>query len=159
MNFLDIEINEKIFKNLIVAGIVFVIVYLAITMSSLLILRSYTLGATTTVNDENIKTHIDVLEVSSKKIEIAGYAYKENEEIRTVNSNYVIKHQESGKMYMMKTKMVENKNVEDEMYTLGGLHAQSLLVGVPKGQYQIFVLYKNNNEDILADTLITFEVK
>ncbi len=159
MEFLDIEIDEKIFKRLIIIAIIFIIVYMAFTMSSLLIFKSYTLGPNTTVNDDEIRTHIDILEPKGKKVEIAGYAYKEGEEIKTVNSSYVIKHQDTGKMYLMKTQMEENRNVEDEKYTLGGMHAQCLLIGIPKGQYQIFVLYRNNNEDILADTLITFEIK
>lgn len=159
MKFLDIEINEKMFKKLITIAIIFIIVYMAFTMSSLLIFKSYALGSNTSTNDEEIRTHIDILEPSSKKIEIAGYAYKEGDEIQTVNSNFVIKHQESGKMYLMRSKMYENTNVEDEKYALGGLHAQCLTIGIPKGQYQIFVLYRNNNEDILADTLITFELK
>lgn len=159
MKFLDIEIDGKIYKRLIIIAIVFIIVYMAFTMSSLLIFKSYTLGPNTSVNDEDIRTHIDILEPSSKKLEIAGYAYKEGEEIKTVNSNFVIKHQETGKMYLMSSKMYENKNVEDEKYMFGGIHAQCLTIGIPKGQYQIFVLYRNNNEDILADTLITFEIK
>ena len=159
MKFLDIEMNEKLFKKLMIAAIVLIVVYMAFTMSSLLIFKSYTLGSNTSVNDEKIRTHIDILEPSSKKIEIAGWAYKEGEAIKTVNSNFVIKHQETGKMYMMKSKMYKNTNIQEEMYQLGGLHAQCLTIGIPKGQYQILVLYQNNSENILADTLITFEVK
>lgn len=159
MKFLDIEIDEKLFKKLIIVAIVFIIVYMAFTMSSLLIFKSYTLGPNTSVNDEEIRTHIDILEPSSKKLEIAGWAYKDGEEIKTVNSNFVIKHQETGKMYLMKSKMYKNTNLQEEMYQLGGLHAQCLTIGIPKGGYQILVLYRNNNEDILADTLITFEIK
>ena len=160
MKFLDIEINENMFKKLIIAAIVFIIVYMAFTMSSLLIFKSYTLGPNTTVNDDEIRTHIDILEgTNGKKLEIAGWAYKEGDEIKTVNSNYVIKHKETGKMYLMRTKMETNKNVKEEMYQLGGLHAQCLNIGIPKGEYQIFVLYRNNDEDILSDTLITFELK
>ena len=159
MKFLDIEIDEKMFKKLIIVAIIIIIVYMAFTMSSLLIFKSYALGPNTSVNDEEIRTHIDILEVSKKKLEIAGWAYKEGDKIETVNSNYVIKHQETGKMYLMRSKMEQNTNVEEKMYELGGLHAQCLLIGIPKGEYQILVLYRNNDEDILADTLITFEVK
>ena len=158
MKFLDIEINEQIFIKMIISIIVFIVIYMAFTMSSLLIFKSYTLGPNTSVNDELIRTHIDILEPSSKKIEIAGWAYKEGEEIQKVNSNFVIKHQDTGKMYLMKSKMYRNTNITEEMYQLGGLHAQCLTLGIPKGQYQIMVLYRNNNEDILADTLITFEI-
>ena len=159
MKFLDIEIDEKLFKKLIVVGIVFIIAYMAFTMSSLLIFKSYEIGSNTSTKDEQIRTHMDILEVSGKKLELAGWAYKEGEKIEKVNSSYIIKHLESGKMYRMRTQMEKNPNVKDIGYELAGIHAQCLLLGIPKGKYQILVLYRNNNEDILADTLINFEVK
>lgn len=159
MKFLDIKIDEKMFKKLIIIAIVFIIVYMAFAMSSLLIFKTFKLSETTSVNDEDIITHIDVLEPEGKKLEIAGYAYKEGEQIETVNSSYIIKHQESGKMYRMRTQMEINKNVEDIGQAYSGLHAQCLLLGIPKGEYDILVLYRNNDEDILADTLISFEIK
>lgn len=154
MDFLDIEINEKMFIKLIIISIVLVIVYLAFTMSSILIFKSYTLGPNTSVNDENINTHIDVLEHDNKKIEIAGWAFKEGEPITSVNSNYVLKNQDTGKMYLMRTQMEENINIEEEEYKLAGIHAQCLLWGIPKGKYDIYVLYRNGTEDILANTLV-----
>lgn len=159
MKFLDIEIDEKLFKKIIIGCVIFIVIYMAFTMSSLLIFKSYTLGPNTSVNDEDINTHIDVLEISRKKLEIAGWAYKEGEKIEKVNCSYVIKNQDTGKMYLMRTKMEKNKNISDEGYEDAGIHAQCLLFGIPKGKYQILVLYRNNNEDILADTLIPFEIK
>ena len=101
-----------------------------------------------------INTHIDVLEPKGKKIEIAGWAYKEGDEISTVNANYVLKHQETGKMYLMRTQMEENINLSDPEIKQAGLHAQCLLFGIPSGRYDICVLYQNGEEDILANTSI-----
>ena len=101
MNFLDIEINEKLFIKILICLVAIVIVFLAITMSSLLVFKSYTLGPNTTVVDEEgvINTHIDLFETDGKKIEIAGWAYKEGlKEMGTVNANYVLKNQETGKI-------------------------------------------------------------
>lgn len=162
MEFLNIEINEKLFIKILAVSIIMVIVYLAFTMSSLLIFKSYTLGPNTSVNDENINTHIDLLEPSPKKnpkkLEISGWAYKEGEAIGTVNSNYVLKNQETGKMYLMRTQMEENINIKEEEHKMAGLHAQCLLFGIPKGMYDIYVLYQNDGEDILAFTLISVEL-
>lgn len=159
MDFLDIEITESLVKKLIIASLVLLIIYLAFTMSSLLVFKSYTLGPDTSVNGEEINTHIDLLEPEGKKIEISGWAYKEGEEIGKVKCNYVLKNQETGKMYLMRTKMEENINLlNDEEHKMGGLHAQCLKFGVPKGWYDIYVLYQNDGEDILAFTLISVEL-
>lgn len=159
MDFLDIEINEAVFKKVIIASVILLVIYLALTMSSLLVFKSYTLGADTSVNGEDINTHIDLLEPDGKKIEISGWAYKEGEEIGNVNCNYVLKNQETGKMYLMRTKMEENINLlDDEEHKMAGLHAQCLKFGLPKGWYDIYVLYQNDGEDILAFTLISVEI-
>lgn len=152
MDFLDIEITEKRYIKILIVLIILVIIYLALTMSSLLIFKSYSLGPNTSVNDELINMHIDMLDAKGKKIEIAGWAYKEGDKITTVNANYVLKHQETGKMYLMRTKMEENINLEDPDVKLAGLHAQCLLFGIPSGRYDICVLYQNAEEDILANT-------
>ena len=102
--------------------------------------------------------HIDLLKPGGMKLEIAGWAYKEEEPITTVNSNYVLKHQETGKMYLMRTKMEENINLENEDVKMAGLHARCLLIGIPKGKYDIYVLYQNGEEDILANTLINVDI-
>ena len=158
MDFLDIEINEKLFIKILIVCIVLVIVYLAFTMSSLLIFKSYTLGPSTSVNDEGINTHIDLLEHDDKKIEISGWAYKEDAPIGKVNCNYVLKHQETGKMYLMRTQMEENINIQEEEHKMAGIHAQCLLFGMPKGMYDIYVLYQNDSKDILSFTLISVEL-
>jgi len=158
MEFFDIEINEKSYIKILIISIILIIVYLAFTMSSLLIFKSYTLGPNTSVNDEGINMHIDVLETVGNKLEIAGWAYKEGDKITSVNSNYVIKHEETGKMYLMRTQMEENINLSDPDIKLAGIHARCLLIGIPKGRYDIYVLYQNGEEDILADTLIHVDI-
>lgn len=158
MEFLNIEITKTRFIRILIVSIILVIVYLAFTMSSLLIFKSYKLGPNTSVDDREINTHIDLLEHDGKKIEIAGWAYKEGEPIGTVNCNYVLKHQETEKMYLMRTQMEENINITEDEHKMAGLHAQCLLLGIPKGWYDIYVLYQNDSEDILSFTLISVEL-
>ena len=166
MNFLDIEINEKLIVKILIVSVAFVITYLAFTMSSLLVFKSYKLGPNTSVTsiepqnatefvpDGEISAHIDLLEVDSKKIEIAGWMFIEGQELKTFNSSFVHKNQETGKMYLMRTQMEDNINLVEEEHKPYGIHAQCLLAGIPKGRYDIYVLYRNNNEDMLVNTLI-----
>lgn len=161
MEFLNIEITEARFKKILIVCAILLVIYLALTMSSLLIFKSYKIGPNTTVSNEGMNMHIDLLEGAEegKKLEIAGWAYKEGEKIDVVNSNYVLKNQETGKMYLMRTKMEKNVNITEPEYKMAGLHAQCLLLGMPKGMYDIYVSYQNNHEDILAFTLISVEIK
>lgn len=160
MEFLNLEIDKATFIKILVCFLVLIVIYMMLTMSSLLIFKSYTLGANTEVVEERVlNTHIDILEPEGKKVEIAGWAYKEGESLGTVNSNYVLRHKETGKMYLMRTKMVENGNIQDEEYRLAGMHAQCLLLGAPSGWYDILVLYQNAENDILTPTLIEVEIK
>ena len=158
MDFLNFEINEKTYLRILITFIIILVVFLALLFSSLLVFNSYKLGPNTSVNDEDINTHIDLLENDGKKLEISGWAFKEGEEIGIVDCNYVIKHQETGKMYLMRTQMEENINITEEEHKMAGIHAQCLLFGLPKGWYDIYVLYRNDSQDILANTLISVEV-
>ena len=158
MDFLDFEIDKKSFIKLLIIFGILIIAFLALKMSSLLIFTSYKLGPNTSVNDEFINTHIDILEKDGKKLEIAGWAFKEGEAIGVVNCNYVIKNQETGKMYLMRTQMEDNINIVEEEHKKAGIHAQCLVFGIPKGWYDIYVLYRNDGEDILANTDISVEI-
>ena len=160
MEFLNIEINEKFFIKILVISIALVITYMAFTMSSLLIFKSYTLGPNTSVTsiepehstefvpEGKISAHIDLVEVDKKKIEIAGWMFVEGQELKTFNSSFVLKNQETGKMYLMRTQMEDNINLVDEEHKPYGIHAQCLLFGIPKGRYD------NYDEDMLVNTLI-----
>lgn len=170
MDFLDIEIDEKLYIKLLIISIVLVIVFLGLTMSSILMFKSYTLGPNTEVSsidadnakedvpDGEYSAHIDLLEHDGQKLEIAGWMFKQGEKIETFNSSYVLKNQETGKMYLMRTQMEENINLVEEEHKRAGLHAQCLLVGLPKGVYDIYVLYRNNGEDMLISTLVPVEL-
>ena len=128
-------------------------------MSSLLVFKTYTIGAETTVVDENLDTHIDLLESDNKKIEISGWAFMRGEPIKKVNSSYILKNKDTGKMYKMRTKMEDNINITEEEHKKAGMHAQALLWWIPKGSYDIYVHYQNDGHDILSYTLISTEIK
>ena len=59
MNFLDIEIDEALFKKLVIASLVLICIYMAFTMSSMLVFKTYTLGA----NIVHAFQHLHILSV------------------------------------------------------------------------------------------------
>ena len=153
----SITMTKSLYIKILVASIILLVIYLAFVMSSFLFIKPYTLGAETSVDDQKIITHIDVLEKDGKKLEIAGYAYEDGVPLETINSSFIIKNQETGKMYRMRTQMEDNINVPEE-YSSAGIHAQCFLFGIPKGTYDIYVLYQNNDNNILTYTLISFDI-
>lgn len=151
---LDIEVNQKNYIKILGICILIVFIILVFCYFSLLTYKTYTLEEETIVADifeQDMNTHIDVLEKHGKKVEIAGWAYKENETIRSIDSNYVLKNQETGEMYILRTKNEDNINVPEE-YEMSGIHSRFLLGNMPSGRYDIYVLYKNNNNNILSKT-------
>lgn len=172
MGFLDREIDKSLYIKILILSVVIIVVYLALTMSSLLICKSYTLGPNTevisiepvnnveSVPEGELSAHIDLIEheKNGKTIEISGWAFRQDAELKSINCSYVLKHQETGKMFLMRTQMEDNINLVEEEHKKAGLHARSLVLGMPKGAYDIYVLYHNNGEDILAFTLISFEL-
>ncbi len=160
MNLLNLEVSKKGYIKILCFCILLVIIILIGYYFSLLTYKSYNQEEDTIVadiNEQDMNVHIDILEIQGKKIEIAGWAYKENEKIKTINSNYVLKNQETGKMYILRTRYEENINVPEE-YKISGLHTRFILGNLASGRYDIYVLYKNNNNNVLAKTGVYLDV-
>ena len=160
MDLLDVEINKKNYIKILCACIIIVFIIIAIYYITLLTYSSYTLEDGTIVadiNEQDMNVRVEVLEKQGIKVEIAGWAYKEDEEIKTINSHYVLKNQETGKMYILRTRYEENENVP-EVYKKSGLHSRFILGPLASGRYDIYVLYKNNDNNILAKTGIYLDI-
>lgn len=160
MKLLDLEVNQKNYIKVLVFCIVIVLIILVIYYISLLTYKPFTLEEETIIadiNEQDMNVHIDILEKEGNKVEIAGWAYKENENIKTINSNYVLKNQETGKMYILRTRYEENINVPEE-YKISGIHSRFILGNLSNGRYDIYVLYKNNDNNILAKTGVYLDV-
>lgn len=160
MKLLDLEVSQNSYIKILCVCILIVFIILIIYYVSLLTYKPFTLDNDTIVadiNEQDMSVHIDILEKQGKKVEIAGWAYKENEKIKTINSSYVLKNQETGKMYILRTRHEDNINVPEE-YKISGLHSRFILGNLDTGRYDIYVLYKNNNNNILAKTGVYLDV-
>lgn len=160
MKLLDLEVNQKNYIKILVFCILVIFIILMLYYISLLTYKPFTLEPNTAVvdiDDDEMNVHIDILEKQGKKVEIAGWAYKENEKIKTINSNYVLKNQETGDMYILRTRYEENINVPEE-YKISGIHSRFILGNLANGRYDIYVLYKNNDNNIFAKTGVYLDV-
>lgn len=160
MKLLELEINNKSYVKILCTCIISVIILIVLSYISLLKYEKYVLEDDTIVADigqEDMNVHIDILEPQGNKVEIVGWAYKEDEEIKTINSNYILKNKDTGNMYKVRTRYEENYNVPIE-YRISGIHSRFLVGNMPKGTYDIYVLYKNNDNNILANTGIHLDI-
>lgn len=161
MNFLDLEINQKNYIKILIISILFVILVIGINFAILLFPKEYTVENTTKVasfeEEKDLVVHIDILAPQGKKVEIVGYAYLTDDEVFTVDCSYVLKNKSTGKMYLLKTIHEKNVNVP-EVYPYAGMHTRFLTLGIEKGNYDICVLYRNNENDVLKSTGINVEI-
>lgn len=163
MDKLDIEIEGKIYKRLFIIGIVAVICYVAITVLSFAIPRVYILDKNTVVDTEgSVKNGINTLYRGSLRLEIAGWAYKQGQDIKTFDSCFLLKNKGTERMYMLKTGkqyMTDLHVVEGGYNALNsGLYSQSIVLGLKDGEYELLILYKNDGENLLVDTGVTVEI-
>lgn len=163
MNWLDIEIDEKVYKRILIIGILIIFAYVIVFAISFLVPRVYTLDSKTIIDEENcIKNGISKLNVGDKIIELEGWAYKEEQSIETYDCYFVLKGYNNDKMYILRTikKEVEPLMFVDNQYNCynSGLYSKSLIAGLEKGVYDLYILYKNNGENILTNTTLRFEI-
>lgn len=160
MKFLDLEINQKNYIKILSICLFLVLLIIGVYYAVLLIPRDYDVEKETKVlafeEEQDLVVHIDVLS-PGKKIEIAGYAYLTDDEVFTVDCSYVLRNSISGKMYLVKTIHEKNINVP-EVYPYAGMHTRFMTLGMEKGNYQICVLYKNNENNFLKDTGIRVDI-
>ena len=161
MEILDLEINQKNYIKILILSIIIVLVILGIYYMTLLFPKKFVLDEATKVvafeEEKDLIVHIDSLSPPSSKIEIFGYAYRQDESVDTVDCSYVLRNSASGKMYLLKTIHEKSVNVP-EVYPYAGMHTRFMTIGIEKGNYEICVLYKNNENNVLKDTGIRVDL-
>jgi len=93
MEFLNIEINNSRYIKILIVSIILVIVFLALTMSSLLICKSYKLGSNTTVISINPENNVENVEDGANVILVDHNSPKESiDNLENVNILKVVDH-------------------------------------------------------------------
>ena len=82
MKLLELEVDKKSYIKILCVFILFIIILLVLTYTSLLKYEKITLDQDiiiANIGEEDMSVHIDILEHQGNKVEIVGWAYKENE--------------------------------------------------------------------------------
>lgn len=160
---LEFEINERIFKKLFIIGLVGSFIYVAITFFSLAIPRVYQMDKNTVEDVEGtVQNGINILHRGSMRLELSGWAYKQGQSIERFESYFILKSKENGRMYLLNSKMEQMPELQviDGKYNClkCGLHAQSIVLGLKNGDYDLYILYKNDNENLLVNADVVVEI-
>lgn len=159
---LDFEIDEKVFKKLLIIGVVFIIIYLTITFFSFAIPRVYRMDKDTVEDVQGtVQTGINILHRGSMRLELSGWAYKQGQSIERFESYFILKNKENGRMYLLNCQMEQMPELQfvDGYHCLNcGLHSQSIVLGLKNGDYDLYILYKNDNENLLVNTDVVVEI-
>ena len=154
---LDVEINEKTFKGISITGAILILFFCLALYFDLGALKNYKIPKDIKLDkNAKIEFRIDKIVPSNKYIEIEGWAYKKGQKVDYFNSKFILQNEETKKYKALHTEM---KNVEyllsvDDKYdcTRAGMYAKSIAVLLKRGDYRIFIEYKNDDENILVDT-------
>lgn len=159
---LDTEIDEKIFKIFCYIGLAVIILFCLALYLEIGTLRNYKVPDNITIDKgKKIEYHIDNVVSGRKYIKIVGWAYKKGQNVGYFDSRFLIKNRNTGEFKALKTAMTS----VDELFSVdgkydcrrSGMYAKSIAIGLKKGLYDIFIEYKNDNENILVDTGIDLE--
>lgn len=158
---IDFEISEKNFKKIMIIGIFIVISYFVLLFTLYAIPRIYLLDKNVVEDNNSVKCGIDNLYRGSFRLEIQGWAYKEGQPIKRANSCFLLKNQETGRMYILPASMDIKKELQfvdgiDELHS--GIHSQSIVLGLRDGKYDLFILYRNDGEKLLVKTDVVVEI-
>lgn len=143
-------------------GIAIIIVYLLATFVSFAIPVNYKMDENIVLDNEKmVKNGIINLYRGSLRLEIEGWAYKEGQAVNTFNNSFVLKNREDNKMFILKTgkQMVQELQFVDGYECLNcGMVSNSIVLGFKKGAYDLYILYKNNFENLLVDTGVEVDI-
>jgi len=160
------QLKMRIMNNIILVSVI--IFFLLVTIGSpFIIYKNFSTIHYFTIQQiestGEIYYNIDNFQVGDF-INIRGWAFKEGEDIEKNNIHIVLKSRNSVKGSIIKTEMVVRKDVSD-FYKAGNKYDNSGFVSRVKakklrdGNYDIYILYRNDDLNILEKTKYSVTIK
>ena len=151
MDFLDKEIDKNLCIKYLLTISVFILVLIILSAFEMLIPKRFNKDIKISDSDEYV-VNIENLNNSKIKLSISGYAFKGPDAIERYNSYYILKNEQTGKMYKLKTKMEQRGNFKGTGVEFSGMHSQAITLFMKKGKYNLYIWYDNNDENVLLKT-------
>ena len=151
MDFFNKEINEEICIKYLITIFAFIILVMMLSAYEMLIPKRFNRDIKISDSDEYV-VNIENLNSSRTKLSISGYAFKGSDAIERYNSYYILKNEQTGKMYKLKTKMEQRGNFKGTGVEFSGMHSQAITIFMKKGKYDLYIWYDNNDENVLLKT-------
>ena len=122
----------------------------------------------------NVHYNIDKIEISNNRVIISGWSLVLDQDIKTFETNIVLRDIDKDVYYVIPTSMEKRHEVSEQQntddgneyynYDMSGWYATAKLGrnsicpnGVPPARYMIEILYCNDTYEILINTNIVFE--
>ena len=147
MDFFDKEMNKKICINYLIMILFFILIVIILSVYEMLIPKKFNRNIKIVDSDEYV-VNIESLNSSRIKLSISGYAFKGPDAIERYNSYYILKNEQTGKMYKLKTKMEQRGNFKGTGVEFSGMHSQAITLFMEKGKYNLYIWYDNNDENV-----------
>ncbi|MCR5467809.1 MAG: hypothetical protein K6F37_02505 [Lachnospiraceae bacterium] len=160
--------NEKITYNpyKAVRALVCFFIFLTVILSFLIYCRyaktkKVDISEIPLASDEYVSSIEKISIESDGTLRITGYAFKENESIESVNVSVVVEDLSSGSTYSLTTGIVERTDItkiidDGSDYNYSGFQAVTKKQSL-SGKYHVYIIYKNNGDNVLIDTSTEFD--
>ncbi|CAG9713315.1 conserved hypothetical protein [Clostridium neonatale] len=116
-------------------------------------------------NEESIEYYIDNVRQSDNTIQIIGWVIKRGESIKRVDTNILLKDLETNEVFKINTRMNKRENLNEAFndgnnYMYGGFFSKVFKRKLNSNhEYEILILYNNNDNNILINTNQTIKLK
>ena len=157
--------NKTIYTFIAIIIMLLLIIFLALYYFEINYTKEESIQETKIVNvneneDENdYEVKITAFEIEENIINVAGYVYDYSPEFKKFDTYFVLKNNSNNKFYKLNTIMKRVEGLEDETIANRGIFSRTHITFLPKGNYDLFIKYNNNDKNVLLQTEINFELE
>ena len=121
--------------------------------------KKFSINNVNIANSDDYVAKIGFFDIKDNIITIYGLAHDKTGKMSKYDSAFIIKNNDNGNYYKLNTvKDFADEYKDTDIYECG-MYAKAHLKFIPKGNYDLFIYYNNNNQNTLIKTNINFEME